>query len=192
MISIESKKKNLRLSCSKKREFLKKNNLDAQYKLPKQLSNIKSFKKAQIVASFISIKTEISLNILNRFLEISQKKICLPVIREELNYLIFREFKKNTILKKGKFKILEPTDISKELLPDLVLVPCLAFDQYGYRMGYGGGYYDKTFAKFNDIGHSFVSVAVAFDDQKVDRVVHDKYDKKIDYIMTEKTIYEVK
>ena len=76
MISIESKKKIQRLSSSKKREFIKKNNLNAQYKLPKQISNINIFNTAKIVASFISIKTEISLNILNRFLEISQKIIC--------------------------------------------------------------------------------------------------------------------
>ena len=76
--------------------------------------------------------------------------------------------------------------------PTLVLVPCLAFDKFGYRMGYGGGYYDRTFARFKDIEHSFVSVAIAYDDQKVDSVVHDKYDKKIDYIMTEKSIYKIK
>ena len=119
MISIESKKKIQRLSSLKKREFLQKNNLNAQYKLPKQISNIKSFKTAQIVASFISIKTEIPLNILNRFLEISQKIICLPVIKKDFNYLIFREFNKNTILKEGKFNIPEPVDSSRELLPDL-------------------------------------------------------------------------
>ena len=192
MISIESKKKTQRLFSLKKRELLHNNNLNAQYKLPKQISNIKSFKTSQIVASFISIKTEISLKILNNFLEISQKNICLPVIKEDLNYLIFREFNKNTILIEGKYNIPEPVDSSRELLPDLVLVPCLAFDQYGYRMGYGGGDYDRTFAKFIDQKHSFVSVAIAYDDQKVERVAHDKYDKKIDYIMTEKSIYQVK
>ena len=191
MISIESKKKIQRLSSSKKREFLQKNNPNAQYKLPKQISNIKSFKTAKIVASFISIKTEIPLNILNRFLEISQKIICLPVIKEDFDYLVFREFNKNTALKEGKFKILEPVDSNRELLPDLVLVPCLAFDQFGYRLGYGGGYYDRTFARFKDIEHSFISVAIAFDDQRVESVVHDKYDKKIDYILTEKSIYKI-
>ena len=192
MTSIESKKKIQRLSSSKKREFIKKNNLNAQYKLPKQISDIKIFNTAKIVASFISIKTEIPLNILNRFLEISQKIICLPVIKKNFDYLFFREFNENTILKQGQFKILEPDDNSKELLPDLVLVPCLAFDRCGYRIGYGGGYYDRTFARFENIEHSFVSVAIAYDGQRVDNVVHDKYDKKINYIMTEKSIYKIK
>ena len=176
----------------KKRENLLKNNLNAQYKLPKQIFSIQSFKTARIIASFISIKTEIPLSILNRFLEISQKTICLPVIKENFNYLVFREFNKNTILKKGKFNILEPINSSRELLPDIVLVPCLAFDKFGYRMGYGGGYYDRTFAKLKDLEHSFISVAIAYDDQRVEHVVHDKYDERIDYIITEKSIYKIK
>ena len=72
MTSIELKKKIQRNSSLKKRENLLKNNLNAQYKLPKQIFSIQSFKTARIIASFISIKTEIPLSILNRFLEISQ------------------------------------------------------------------------------------------------------------------------
>ena len=87
---------------------------------------------------------------------------------------------------------MEPDDNSKELLPDLVLVPCLAFDRFGNRIGYGGGYYDRTFARFESIEHSFVSIAIAYEGQKVDSIAHDKYDKKIDYIMTEKSIYKTK
>ena len=50
----------------------------------------------------------------------------------------------------------------------------------------------KNFAKFEEIKHSFVAVAVAYDDQKVEKIVHDKYDKTIDYVMTEKSVYQVK
>ena len=192
MTSIELKKKNQRNSSLKQREYSLKKNLNAQYKLSKQISNIQSFKTAQIIASFISIKTEIPLNVLNHFLQTSQKTICLPVIKENFNYLVFREFNKNTVLKKGKFNILEPNNNNIELLPDIILTPCLAFDKFGYRLGYGGGYYDRTFAKLKELEHSFVSIAIAYDDQRVDYVIHDKYDEKIDYILTEKSIYKIK
>ena len=192
MTTIELKKKIQRFSSLKKRSFIKKNNLKAPYELHKQILNFQNFKNSQIVASFISFKTEISLNILNRFLETSKKKICLPAIKNNLHYLVFREFDKKTILKKGKFGILEPDDKSKELLPDFILTPCLAFDKFGYRLGYGGGYYDRTFDRLNDLNHAFTSVAVAFDDQRVNKVVHDKHDKKIDYVLTEKALYEIK
>ncbi len=190
MTTIELKKNIQRLSSSKKRLLIKKNNLKAHYELHKQILNFQNFKNSQIIASFISIKTEISMSILNRFLETSKKKICLPIIKDNLHYLIFREFNKKSILKKGKFGILEPDDKSKELLPDFILTPCLAFDKFGYRLGYGGGYYDRTFDKLKDLNHTFISVAVAYEDQKVNKVVHDQYDKKIDYILTEKVLYK--
>ena len=171
----------------KKRELLHNNNLNAQYKLPKQISNIKSFKTSQIVASFISIKTEISLKILNNFLEISQKKICLPVIKEDLNYLIFREFNKNTILIEGKYNIPEPVDSSRELLPDFVLVPCLAFDQFGYRLGYGAGYYDRLIQSIKK-KKKIITIGLAFDFQELFSIPVSKYDQKLDYIITNKNV----
>ena len=74
----------------------------------------------------------------------------------------------------------------------LILTPCLAFDLKGYRMGYGGGYYDKTFYKFKQSKQPFVSVAVAFEDQKVDKLISDDKDQKINFILTEKQIYKIK
>ena len=56
---------------------------------------------------------------------------------------------------------MEPDIFSKELLPDIIFTPCLAFDIKGYRLGYGGGYYDKTFAHYKKLHHSFITVAVA-------------------------------
>ena len=86
---------------------------------------------------------------------------------------------------------MQPSDLSKELLPEIILTPCLAFDENGFRLGYGGGYYDKTFSYLKKIKHKFISIAVAFDGQKIDKLVHDKYDQKIDYILTEKKLYKV-
>ena len=80
----------------------------------------------------------------------------------------------------------------KELMPDIILTPCLAFDLDGYRLGYGGGYYDKTFSKLLKISHNFISIAIAYDDQKIDQVYHNEYDKKINYILTEKQLYTPK
>ena len=186
------KKKNQRLTLSIKRKYLKIKNNTAHKKLTTQLLKISKFKKAKIVASFISIKTEISMDDLNQYLYKSKKIFCLPVMRKNFNYLIFRKFDKNTILKKNKFGILEPNEKSDELKPDFILTPCLAFDQYGYRIGYGGGYYDQTFFRFKKLNYPFVSVVVAYDGQKVDKVIHNSYDQRIDYVMTEKKIYKIK
>ena len=91
----------------------------------------------------------------------------------------------------GKFGVMEPKYLSKDLFPEIILTPCLAFDKNGFRLGYGGGYYDKNFSYFKSMNHKFISIAVAFDDQKVDEVVHDSLDQKINYILTEKKLYKV-
>ena len=185
---IDFKKKNQRLLSIKKRQSFRINK-KAEYLLQNKIIKIDDYKKAKTVATFISIKTEIPMNELNKYLEQSKKIICLPVIIEDLDYLIFRKFDANTNLIKGKFGVWQPDKNNIELLPDLILTPCLAFDQFGYRLGYGGGYYDQTFMQFKKQNHKFVSVAVAYDDQKVIKVMHDDYDQKIDYTLTEKEIY---
>ena len=187
-----NKKKKLRIVCSKKRYVLKKNDKKLSFELEKRISEIEELKKVKVVASFISIKTEISSKSLNNYLFSLKKKICLPVILNNNKYLIFRSYDKKTLLKKGRFGIPEPSKKKEELLPDLILTPCLAFDQYGYRLGYGGGYYDRTFKKFHKLSHPFISVAVAYDGQKINKIIKDHNDQKMNYILTEKEIYRPK
>ena len=78
---------------------------------------------------------------------------------------------------------------NKILNPELIFVPCLAFDKKGNRLGYGGGYYDRTFAYLNKINHRFISVAYAYEEQKLDYIPIDKFDFKVDYVITEKNLY---
>ena len=118
------------------------------------------------------------------------KKVCLPIITEENRSLKFRYYSNSSKLKIGKFGIKIPNDSNSDVLPDVILTPCLAFDDYGFRMGYGGGYYDRTFAEFKRIGHRFISIVVAFEEQKVDKITTDKFDQRIDYILTEKKLYK--
>ena len=188
---IDQQKKNLRILCSKKRHILKKNDINSSYKLINKIIEIEKLKQVKFIASFISIKTEICTEPLNDYLFSLGKKICLPVILNNKKYLTFRLYDKKNPLKKGKFNILEPDDTSQEILPDLILTPCLAFDIFGYRLGYGGGYYDRTFLKLKKISHPFISVAVAYEGQKINKVIKNATDQKIDYILTEKKIYKM-
>ena len=150
-----------------------------------------NFKNYKIIASFISFKSEISTQFLNEFLLHNGKILCLPIIKNNSETLNFIEYNLKTKLVSGKFGIMQPSDLSKEFFPEIILTPCLAFDENGFRLGYGGGYYDKTFSYLKKIKHKFISIAVAFDDQKIDELVHDKYDQKINYILTEKKLYRV-
>ena len=191
MTEINVNKEYQRKISIKKRATLKDKNSNAFKTLQDHLNGLINFKNYKIIASFISFKSEISTQFLNEFLLNNGKILCLPIIKNNSETLNFIEYNLKTKLVSGKFGIMQPSDLSKEFLPEIILTPCLAFDENGFRLGYGGGYYDKTFSYLKKIKHKFISIAVAFDDQKIDELVHDKYDQKIDYILTEKKLYKV-
>ena len=191
MTEINVNKEYQRKISIKKRATLKDKNSNAFKTLQDHLKGLINFKNYKIIASFISFKSEISTQFLNEFLLNNGKILCLPIIKNNSGKLNFIEYNLKTKLVSGKFGIMQPSDLSKEFLPEIILTPCLAFDENGFRLGYGGGYYDKTFSYLKKIKHKFISIAVAFDDQKIDELVHDKYDQKIDYILTEKKLYKV-
>jgi len=191
MTEINVNKEYQRKISIKKRATLKDKNSNAFKSLQDHLKDLINFKNYKIIASFISFKSEISTQFLNEFLLNNGKILCLPIIKNNSETLNFIEYNLKTKLVSGKFGIMQPSDLSKEFLPEIILTPCLAFDENGFRLGYGGGYYDKTFSYLKKIKHKFISIAVAFDDQKIDELVHDKYDQKINYILTEKKLYKV-
>ena len=149
------------------------------------------FNQSKTIASFLSINTEISTIEINNFIQSSNKILCLPSIVEKSNgVLVFKSFSNIDKLTIGKFGIKEPLN-TKIYLPDIILVPCLAFDNSGHRLGYGGGYYDRSISYLKSIEHDFVTIGLAYDDQRVEKVVHDNYDQKLNYILTEKQLYEM-
>ena len=148
-----------------------------------------NFQEINIVSSFISINSEINTEELNNLIFIENKILCLPVIEKKNSHLIFKQFKSEENFVKGHMNISEPQNKNKILNPELIFVPCLAFDNKGNRLGYGGGYYDRTFAYLNKINHKFISVAYAYEDQKLEYIPVDKFDFKVDYVITEKNLY---
>ena len=148
-----------------------------------------NFETTNVVSSFISINTEISTSELNNYILKKNKILCLPTILKKDYHLVFRNFINNDDLIEGFMKIKEPPINSEIVIPELIFVPCLAFDNFGFRLGYGGGYYDRTFSFLKNNKRKFISVGYAFDGQKVTEVPKDKFDIKLDYVITEKKIY---
>ena len=87
-------------------------------------------------------------------------------------------------LKKGRYDIPVPQDQEHELVPTVILAPLLAFDMEGYRLGYGGGYYDRMLAARRKQGNVIV-VGLAFDIQRVDMVPRDPHDERLDWVLTQ-------
>jgi len=129
------------------------------------------------------------LNVL-KFLDndfMKNKNILLQAV-EKKNSMNFYPWEKNQVLYVNKFGILEPykTEIR---VPNLILVPILAFDNYKYRLGYGKGYYDRYLNKFLNKFKNILTVGVAFSFQKHHKLPIDKNDVRLNYILTEKGIY---
>tara|TARA_B100000579_G_scaffold382360_1_gene351500 strand:- start:235 stop:816 length:582 start_codon:yes stop_codon:yes gene_type:complete len=191
MIDIISQKKDLRKNLTLKRDIIKKRSTtEFNIDLFDNLKNYISFEKIKYVASFNSIRSEISTHELNNKIIDLNKILSFPVIQNNSEELIFKKFKSNETFHTGKFKIPEPGFENEEVIPQLFFVPCLGFDLNGYRIGYGGGFYDKTFAKLKKLKIDFYAVGYAFDEQKEDNIPKEEFDYKLDFVLTEKQLYK--
>ena len=140
-----------------------------------------------IVGGYYPINSEIDcLNILKE-LEKKGYQIALPKIRKN-NIMDFHKWSFNEPLSVNKYGIPEPSK-NKISYPNIIIIPMVAFDKFNYRIGYGGGYYDRYLDKIGK-NFFFISIGFAFSFQKVDRISKSNYDKKLNYIITEKNIIQ--
>ena len=124
------------------------------------------------------------LNILD-LLEKKNFKVSLPIIKKD-SQMNFYSWSRNDPLKINKFGIPEPVS-TKVFYPDILLVPLVAFDSNLNRLGYGGGYYDRYIEKIEKI-KKVTKIGLAFSFQKISSIPINQYDKKLDFIVTEKEI----
>ncbi|MFZ5792810.1 MAG: 5-formyltetrahydrofolate cyclo-ligase [Pseudomonadota bacterium] len=114
----------------------------------------------------------------------------LPVIQGKGLPLIFRSWKPGEALVPGPFRVPTPPPEAPLVEPALLLVPMLAFDRHGYRLGYGGGFYDRTLEWLRAL-HETLAVGVAFDGQEVTAVPHEACDQPLDWIVTDRRALRV-
>ncbi len=143
--------------------------------------------KKGIVGGYFPINYEIDdLNILKE-LELKKFKISLPIVKNN-NKIDFYIWSLKDPLRLNDYGIPEPFK-NKMVYPDILLVPLVAFDHKRFRLGYGGGFYDRYIERLEKI-KNFVSIGLAFEYQKVRKLKISKYDKKLDIILTNKSIYK--
>lgn len=110
----------------------------------------------------------------------------LPRIEERHAPLVFRRWRPGETLGPGLHGTREPFSSAAECVPDIVLVPLLAFDAAGRRLGYGGGYYDRTLAALRAGGGSVLAVGVAFSMQEAQDLPEEEFDERLDWVVTER------
>ena len=136
-----------------------------------------------VVSAYLPIKSEISpLNAMHELYRLG-KRVCLPVVVGSELPLRFREWRPGTNLEPSAFGTSTPAR-GEWLSPDLLIVPLLAFDRRGNRLGYGGGFYDRTIAELN-AGNGVLTVGMAFAEQEFDNIPSAAGDRRLDAVATQ-------
>lgn len=162
-------------------------------KITLQLSQQAIFQKSQNIASYIAINGEIDSSALLQFAQ-QQKKACfLPVIQTDQT-LKFVRYENGDALQPNQFKIPEPQISPEKIIApqtlDLVLMPLLAFDMTGNRLGMGAGYYDRTFAfKKSQTATQPFLLGLAYEFQKGENLLQEAWDVPLDAVITEHHFY---
>ncbi len=136
-----------------------------------------------VVSGFLAIGEEIDPSPLMRRLQAEGYSLALPVMEGKGKPLLFRAWAPGDPLEEVMWGIREPLPSAPLLEPDIVLGPLLAFDTAGYRLGYGGGFYDRTLARLRAL-KPIVSIGLAYDEQRVDAVPYSGYDERLDWVLT--------
>ena len=141
--------------------------------------------KIKSIGGYYPINNEIDcLEILKKLEKIGYK-ICLPVAEKKLE-MDFFEWSFSDPLNIGNMGVPEPYKI-KKIYPDVLIVPLVAFDKSKYRLGYGGGYYDRYIYKISKL-KKIITIGLAFSFQEINKLPKNNYDKKLDFILTENYI----
>lgn len=142
-----------------------------------------------IISAFHSFDTEISTFELFGKLVADGWTTALPVVIAKNTPLVFRQWVPGDALVLGRWNIKVPSEEAPEVLPDVLLVPLLAFDRKGFRLGYGGGFYDHTLEKLRAL-KKVTAIGIAYAGQEVDAVPYEEFDQRLDWIMTEKETFK--
>jgi 5-formyltetrahydrofolate cyclo-ligase len=137
----------------------------------------------RIVSGFSAIRDEIDPAALLARLAGEGHRLGLPVLQGKGQPLLFRQWSPGDETASATWGIAEPLPDRPVLEPDVVLVPLLAFDAEGYRLGYGGGFYDRTLARLRAL-KPVVAVGIGYDELRIDAVPHLDYDQRLDWVLT--------
>ena len=147
-----------------------------------------------IVSGFTPSRYELDATVTMKRLE-SQAGLAtaLPVVVAWHQPLVFRAWRVGEPLTKGN-GAMQPLDDAPLVIPDLLLVPLIGFDRAGYRLGQGGGFYDRTLVALRQSNPRLVTIAIAFAEQEVltgETIPRGQYDQRIDTIITDREVIRV-
>ena len=186
---IKEEKQKLRVvSKTLRKQAFKKYGMNAPKIMAKYFKSwVKTKKEVLVIAFYFPIKTEVDPFPLVHLLHGSNLRFCLPIVRQRGHSLVFREWSEDSELITSSYGAKVPAK-GVLLIPNLIITPLLAFDQFGSRLGYGGGFYDRTIGELRE-SSKVIALGLAFESQKTDSLIPtESTDQKIDYVLTEKGV----
>lgn len=155
----------------------------ATTELARQGLGFAGVKQGAIISGFSAIQDEIDPSLLMLKMHDRGHRLALPTMQGKGKPLVFRSYEPGDAVKETMWGIAEPLDSAPVVEPDVLLVPLLAFDTRGYRLGYGGGFYDRTLKRLRAI-KPITAIGVAYEEQRVAAVPHLDYDELLDWVLT--------
>jgi 5-formyltetrahydrofolate cyclo-ligase len=144
-----------------------------------------------IISGFMPLKSEINPLPLMQKLAEAGARLALPAIAGRGKPLIMRAWEIGAPLDRGQWGIREPKPDAPEVEPDILLVPLLAFDREGFRLGYGAGYYDMTIHRLRAL-KPVTAVGIAFAAQEVPKIPTTPRDERLDLVLTEREVIDLR
>jgi 5-formyltetrahydrofolate cyclo-ligase len=146
-------------------------------------------KPGAVVSGYSPMKSEINPLPLMQSFANAGARLALPVVDGRGKPLIMRAWNFGEPLDTGRWGIREPKPQAPEVFPDILIVPLLAFDRTGHRIGYGAGYYDMTIAKLRAM-KPVVAIGLAFAAQEISEVPFTPRDARLDLVLTERGVID--
>jgi 5-formyltetrahydrofolate cyclo-ligase len=137
-----------------------------------------------VVSAYWPMGEELDPRPLMRALHAAGHGVCLPAVVERGAPLVFRAWTPETALLPNVFGTSAPPPAAPVVRPDALLVPLLAFDAQGWRLGYGGGYYDRTLRGLRSAGRT-LAIGFGYAAQEVEALPREPFDEPLDWIVTE-------
>lgn len=158
----------------------------ADRKIFEKLINLPDFKNSELILTYVSVNDETDTISLIEYCFENNKKIAVPKCLDKNGSMEFFEIKSFDDLIPSYFGLLEPSEncrIITDFDNSLCVVPAFSYDIKGYRIGYGGGFYDRFLSK-----HNVFKAGICYDECIESNHLHDEFDISVDIVITEKQI----
>jgi 5-formyltetrahydrofolate cyclo-ligase len=190
-ISVETAKAALRATAQSRRDALPADERKAAAETIAAQKFPLAISPGSIITGFMPLKSEINPLPLMQKMSEAGARLALPAIAGRGKPLIMRAWEFGAPLDRGQWGIREPKPDAPEVEPDILLVPLLAFDRAGYRLGYGAGYYDMTIRRLRAL-KPVTAVGIAFAAQEVPKIPTTPRDERLDLVLTEREVIDLR